>query len=96
MTLPEEINQYLQLGGLFNPELANHDAVRDLLIRCRDELQRHPLLWSEEKDMQYFRDNILSPSQEMVSIHEFGKPGVHVERGMLVREKTAQTATNKE
>jgi len=39
---PEElcthITDYLEMGGLFNPELANHDAVRDLLIDCRAAL----------------------------------------------------------
>jgi len=29
----------LSSGGLFNPELANHNAVRDLLIDCRDALR---------------------------------------------------------
>lgn len=32
------INAYLWSGGLFNPELANHIAVRDLLIECREVL----------------------------------------------------------
>ncbi len=32
------ITAYLSGGGLFNPEAANHDAVRDLLIDCREEL----------------------------------------------------------
>ena len=32
------ITDYLSGGGLFNPEFANHDAVRDLLIECRDAL----------------------------------------------------------
>ena len=36
--LTERITAYLSGGGLFNPELANHDAVRDLLIDCRDAL----------------------------------------------------------
>lgn len=36
--LAGEITSYLAGGGLFNPELANHEAVRDLLIRCRDAL----------------------------------------------------------
>lgn len=31
----ERITAYLAGGGLFNPELANHDAVRDLLIDAR-------------------------------------------------------------
>jgi hypothetical protein len=32
------ITDYLSMGGLFNPELANHLAVRDLLIECREAL----------------------------------------------------------
>ena len=31
MEVEERITAYLVGGGLFNPELANHDAVRDLL-----------------------------------------------------------------
>lgn len=34
------INEYLQHGGLFNPESMDHDKVRDLIIRCRDEIER--------------------------------------------------------
>ena len=33
----EKITAYLSVGGLFNPELADHDAVRDLLIEVRDQ-----------------------------------------------------------
>ena len=29
---------YLAMGGLFNPELADHDAVRDLIRDIRDYL----------------------------------------------------------
>lgn len=32
----QRITDYLASGGLFNPELAHHDAVRDLLMDCRD------------------------------------------------------------
>lgn len=35
------ISAYLMGGGLWNPELANHDAVRDLLIDCRDALAKN-------------------------------------------------------
>jgi hypothetical protein len=38
--LSERITAYLSGGGLFNPELANHDAVRDLLIECRAVLSQ--------------------------------------------------------
>lgn len=50
MTTPDEpqalvarITAYLSGGGLFNPELANHDAVRDLLIECRAALASQPV-----------------------------------------------------
>lgn len=36
--LIDRITAYLWNGGLFNPELANHIAVRDLLIDCREVL----------------------------------------------------------
>jgi len=32
------ITEYLSAGGLFNPELMDHNNVRDLLIDCRDAL----------------------------------------------------------
>jgi len=32
------ITDYLLMGGLYNPELADHHAVRDLLIKCREVL----------------------------------------------------------
>jgi hypothetical protein len=34
----ERISSYLSSGGMFNPELANHDAVRELIIDCRDRI----------------------------------------------------------
>lgn len=34
----QRITDYLTSGGLFNPEMANHDAVRDLLINARAAL----------------------------------------------------------
>ena len=36
--LSDRITEYLFNGGLFNPELSDHDAVRDLLIECREVL----------------------------------------------------------
>ena len=32
----DRIKSYLLTGGMFNPEMALHDRVRDLLIDCRD------------------------------------------------------------
>ena len=34
--LLDRIRDYLLSGGSFNPELADHYAVRDLIIDCRD------------------------------------------------------------
>ena len=34
------LREYLASGGLFNPELMDHAAVRDLLIDCRHEIGR--------------------------------------------------------
>lgn len=34
--LEQEITAYLAQGGLFNPEMAQHNNVCDLLMRCRD------------------------------------------------------------
>ena len=36
--LINRITDYLAMGRLFNPELANHLAVRDLLIECKEAL----------------------------------------------------------
>jgi len=36
--LVERITAYVSLGGLFNPEMAEHVHVRDLLIACREVL----------------------------------------------------------
>lgn len=36
----EQIKSYLGNGGLFNPELMEHDKVRDLIMACRDEIEK--------------------------------------------------------
>ena len=43
----ERITEYLSLGGLFNPEMMNHNAVSALLIDCRAELSRLSALVAE-------------------------------------------------
>lgn len=34
----QTITEYLSNGGLFNPEMMDHDRVRNLLMECRDSL----------------------------------------------------------
>jgi len=36
----DRITDYLSVGGFFNPEMMDHDKVRDLLIDCRAALDR--------------------------------------------------------
>ena len=40
MSVQDLIMEYLSNGGLFNPELANHNDVRDLLIKAAIKLDR--------------------------------------------------------
>ena len=35
----ERITDYLSCGGLFNPELMEHEKVRGLLLDCREEIK---------------------------------------------------------
>jgi len=60
------IADYLFSGGLFNPELATHDNVRDLLLDCRTELiaanarldwlERHQMIWWTDFKYQMLQD----------------------------------------
>ena len=45
LDLVYRITAYLSNGGLFNPELADHVAVRNLLIECREALAQPPIAW---------------------------------------------------
>ena len=36
----DRITEYVLHGGLYNPELMQHEKVRELLIDCRDEIER--------------------------------------------------------
>lgn len=40
-TTTETITEYLSNGGLFNPEMMDHERVRDLLFRCREDISDH-------------------------------------------------------
>lgn len=33
-----KIKEYLVNGGLFNPELMDHQAVSDMVVECQDEI----------------------------------------------------------
>ena len=37
--IPRRVTEYLSNGGLFNPELMDHEAVRNILIDARDVIE---------------------------------------------------------
>ena len=39
--LLSRVKNYLEVGGFFNPEMMEHDKVRDLIIDLRDYLEKH-------------------------------------------------------
>jgi hypothetical protein len=39
LDLIKQIDDYLQVGGFFNPELMDHNKVRDMLLDCRNEFE---------------------------------------------------------
>jgi chromosome segregation ATPase len=45
----KRIQDYLLSGGMWNPELAIHDNVRDLIIDCRTEIEN---LQSERNELR--------------------------------------------
>ena len=54
--LRARIDDYLQAGGLFNPEMMNHEKVRTLLMDCRaalaasaSETEKLPAKWRSEE-----------------------------------------------
>lgn len=36
----DRIQNYLEVGGLFNPEMMEHEKVRELIMDCRSELEQ--------------------------------------------------------
>jgi hypothetical protein len=47
MSVTERITSYLSNGGLWNPELMEHEKVRELLIDARAEIER--LQWYRQR-----------------------------------------------
>jgi len=54
--LYHRIQYYLANGGLVNPELMDHNKVRDLLIDCRNSL-KISLLAQRYEDVLYLDNN---------------------------------------
>jgi hypothetical protein len=50
--LINRITYHLSSGGLFNPELADHLAVRNLLMECRDALAQRTWVGLTDEEQQ--------------------------------------------
>ena len=50
--LINRISFYLASGGLFNPELADHLAVRNLLMECRDTLAQRTWVGLTDEEIE--------------------------------------------
>ena len=58
--LINRISFYLASGGLFNPELADHIAVRTLLFECREALAQRTWVDLTNKEVDTIRANALT------------------------------------
>jgi len=56
------IQSYLGNGGLFNPEMMEHDKVRDLIIDCREYI---------DKSLEPDGGNLYQPHMMMVNSGQF-------------------------
>ena len=50
--LINRITYHLSSGGLFNPELADHLAVRNLLMECREALAQRTWVGLTDEEIQ--------------------------------------------
>lgn len=76
--VPARITEYLATGGLFNPELMDHQAVRDLLIDARDVIE---ILERERRQSE----TAAEPSVAVLSdaATEFARYQLHEAKGRL-------------
>lgn len=70
--LISRITQYLSSGGLFNPEMAIHANVRDLLIDCRDALSAEPRPAKEQPTIRQDRKILTIETLACDEYEEYG------------------------
>ncbi len=70
--IAKRITDYLIGGGLFNPELADHEAVCELLVDCRDTIE---LLEKDAARYRWLKEvTLYVDERERVRVHEFEGP----------------------
>jgi len=107
--LSQRITDYLSIGGLFNPEMAIHERVRDLLIECRTELdaasqrprKENAQEWTPERIERYVQRQELSELANEINAaidaaHRKYKPQVLQDSEARVEELEQQLAAERE
>ena len=64
--LINRITYHLSSGGLFNPELADHLAVRNLLMECRESLAQRTWVGLTYEDMVGLQKDLYDAKGESV------------------------------
>jgi len=60
----DKITEYLSNGGYFNPELMEHDKVRDLLMDVREQLAVYAkAIMERDTEIERLRDMLITVSQ---------------------------------
>ena len=84
----ERITDYLFSGGLWNPELAIHDNVRDLLIDCREELAASKAeverLKNDFKRLKTLMHQTIWFVDDMIKTHTNGCEHCHKKHGAMI------------
>lgn len=61
----EDVTSYLELGGLFNPELMDHNTVRDMLMDFRDLASELLESRAEIERLIVFGDNAIASTERI-------------------------------
>jgi len=85
--IDSRITDYLIGGGLFNPELANHDAVRELIIDARYALESQA---AKIRELESLRDGFMAASdtqhhkiRELEQLVKDAEPGIRMAREVI-------------
>ena len=67
--LINRISFYLASGGLFNPELADHIAVRTLLFECREALTQRTWVGLTPQERNEINEQVYGAVPHHVAFH---------------------------
>lgn len=89
----DKIENYLGSGGLFNPELVEHEKVRDLIMDCRDEIQKRDAeidKWSGMYDVILRREQVKDAEIENLRTIKSNQSDVIDSKSNKIKERDAE------